>query len=90
MYIQTTNKERSIESAKAHLDGLYFHPINWPDKDTVFEINTILNAKDDWLMQADVSCPMVNAYTQAASEKSNSLLYFMYGANEIQIAVPTY
>ena len=59
VYVQTPSEQRTIDSAKAHLDGLYHYPLQqWsPDgKDGLWTINT-MSAEDDWLLQAHKICP---------------------------------
>ena len=41
IYVQTSYKQRTIDSARSQLDGLYGKPLAWPDIDPKFKLNIV-------------------------------------------------
>lgn len=50
--MQSTYKQRTIDSARAQLDGLYGKPLAWPEIDPQFDIN-IVPDKSDLILHVD-------------------------------------
>eukprot|EP00354_Favella_ehrenbergii_P000621 CAMPEP_0170455698 /NCGR_PEP_ID=MMETSP0123-20130129/3571_1 /TAXON_ID=182087 /ORGANISM="Favella ehrenbergii, Strain Fehren 1" /LENGTH=95 /DNA_ID=CAMNT_0010718913 /DNA_START=221 /DNA_END=508 /DNA_ORIENTATION=+ len=53
VYVQTTNHDRTIDSAIAQLEGLYSIPLMWPNADKTFDLNTITDSDNDYLLRLD-------------------------------------
>ena len=49
VYVQTTNEQRTVDSARAQLDALYGKPLAWPEIDPAFKLNQI-SLEDDFIM----------------------------------------
>ena len=56
VYLQTTDVQRTIDSAWAQLDGLYTKPISWPSVDVEFWLNTIPTSDDLLLHASEDNC----------------------------------
>lgn len=41
VYVQTSDLQRTIDSARAQLDGLYAKPLAWPSVDSEFTLNSV-------------------------------------------------
>ena len=57
VYVQTTYKQRTIDSARAQLDGLYKQPLSWPDAAEEYHLNTIKMVQDFELHLSNDDCP---------------------------------
>ena len=61
VYTQTSWKQRTIDSARAQLEGLYGDELEWPNVDDSFTLNTITNASADMLLHlTDDNCPRLS------------------------------
>ena len=54
VYVQTTDRDRTIDSALAQMEGLYGKSLLWPSVDPDFSINTIPTA-EDYLLHVDAN-----------------------------------
>ena len=57
VYVQTTYKQRTLDSALAQLEGLYGKPMSWPNVDSAYTLNTIPMMEDMVLHVDDDNCP---------------------------------
>ena len=56
IYIQTSYKQRTIDSARSQLDGLYGKPLAWPEVDSEFKLNVIPQMDDLIIHVNDDDC----------------------------------
>lgn len=73
VYVQTSYKTRTIESARAQLDGLYGESLSWPKVNKEFELNTIPNEEDYILHLTHSSCPRLDQIQKAMKADSEAV-----------------
>ena len=56
IYIQTTYLDRTIDSARSQLDGLYGKPLAWPEVDPEFNLNIVPQMEDFIVHIKDDDC----------------------------------
>ena len=57
VYVQSTDKERTIRSAVAQLEGLYDRSLTWPAKnDTGFVVNHVPLKEDKLMVMSNETC----------------------------------
>lgn len=57
VYVQTSERDRTIDSARAQLEGLFDKPLAWPNVDSEFSLNTILGTEDFITHVSEDNCP---------------------------------
>ena len=61
--MQTTYKQRTLDSARAQLEGLYGKPLLWPSVDPVYKLNVIPMLEDFVLHVTDDNCKRFDQLT---------------------------
>lgn len=69
VYVQTTCHTRTIDSAVAQLEGLYSMPLQFPDWDDRFELNTMDCSEDFLLRMSKEMCPRYEQVRHAISQE---------------------
>ena len=76
VYVQTTCHSRTIDSAVAQLEGLFSLPLQWPDWDNSFDLNTLVCGEDYLLRLGLGICPRYEEVRHAIShEIATELMY---------------
>lgn len=57
VYVQTSHELRTIESARAQLEGIFQDKLIWPEVDSSFSLNTVHDAEDLILHLSPENCP---------------------------------
>ena len=77
IYVQSTNKERTIHSAVAQLEGLYDRNLTWPARnDTDLKVNYVPLKEDKMMVTNNETCKRWSQALSALQKNANTKKMF--------------
>jgi len=75
-YIQSTDRPRTIDSARSQVSGLYDAPLVWPNVETQFPVNVISDPVDYVIHLTDDLCPKFGQIQKAAQNDKKTVAMY--------------